>query len=319
MGKTILLTGAAGFIGTATALRMLKRGDRVIGVDNFDPYYSLAQKRANVAEIQALGADFKFLELDVCDTVRLERVFSEFRPQAVIHLAALAGVRASVDAPHRYVDVNLHGPLNLMQAAARHGRPNLVLASTSSVYGRTQRIPFVETDTADHPVSPYGATKRSMELMGYCFHQMHRLDITCPRFFTVYGPRNRPDMMPSLVMQSIETQKPLQVYGHGKVSRDWTYVEDIVSGVVAAADRRLGYEIVNLGRGQPTLLSDFVDILSELAGRRPNAQEADLPAADVQSSFASIDKARRLLGYQPQTTLREGLGHFYRWYQTRPR
>lgn len=311
---TILVTGAVGFIGTATSLRLLGRGDRVIGLDNFSDYYDPAQKRENLRELRAAGGDFQFIEGDIRSPETLEELFASAKPSAVIHLAAMAGVRASQENPGLYADVNLRGTLNLLDQAVAHGMPNFVLASTSSAYGNTEHVPFVETDPCDRPLAPYPATKRAAELLGYSYHHLHRLDVTALRFFTVYGPRNRPDMMPYLLMESMLKGTPIQLYQGGGVRRDWTFVEDIVSGIVAAADRRLGYEIINLGRGEPILLSDFVSELSQLTGKTPNSSAADLPAADVSLTYANIDKARRLLGYDPKTSVPAGLRAFYNWY-----
>lgn len=313
----ILVTGAIGFIGTATCRRLLGRGDRVIGLDNLCDYYDPAQKRANLRELSDAGGDFSFVEGDIRDVPTLAAIFSSNRLDAVIHLAAMAGVRASQENPGLYADVNFRGTLNLLDQAVLHGKPNFVLASTSSAYGTTDRVPFIETDPCDRPLAPYPATKRAAELLGYSYHHLHKLSVTALRFFTVYGPRNRPDMMPYLLMESMLKGTPIELYGGGSVRRDWTFVEDIVSGVVAAADRPLGYEIVNLGRGEPILLSEFVSELSKLSGKQPNATSAELPAADVSLTFANIDKARRLLDYDPKTSVPEGLRAFYDWYSAR--
>lgn len=314
---TILVTGAVGFIGTATCRRLLARGDRVFGLDNFSDYYSPAQKRDNLRELSGAGGDFTFVEGDIRSTETLSSLFAAAKPNAVIHLAAMAGVRASQDQPGLYADVNFRGTLNLLDQAVAHGKPTFVLASTSSAYGRTTQVPFVETDPCDHPLAPYPATKRAAELLAYSYHHLHKLDVTALRFFTVYGPRNRPDMMPYLLMESMLKGTPIELYGGGSVRRDWTFVEDIVSGVVAAADRPLGYEIINLGRGEPILLSEFVSELSQLSGKKPNSTSAELPAADVSLTFASIDKARRLLDYDPKTSVPAGLKAFYDWYSAR--
>jgi UDP-glucuronate 4-epimerase len=317
--KTVVVTGAAGFIGTATCSRLLGRGDRVFGLDNFCDYYSPAQKRKNLEELRSLGGDFHFVEGDIRDERTVQDVLKSAGPDALIHLAAMAGVRASADNPGLYADVNFRGTLNLLDAAVKTSRPTFVLASTSSAYGNTPIVPFVETDPCDRPLAPYPATKRSAELLAYSFHHLFGLSVAALRFFTVYGPRNRPDMMPYLLMESMLEGKPMQLYNGGNVRRDWTFVEDIVSGIVAAADTPLGYEIINLGRGEPILLSEFVNELALLSGKRPNAEASPLPAADVSLTFANIDKARRLLGYAPKTRLPDGLRAFYDWYVQRSR
>ena len=315
-GKTILVTGAAGFIGSHVAECLLARGDRVVGLDNFNDYYSPAQKREN-AHILLKDARFALVQGDVRDKALVKRLFSSHRFDAVVHLAAMAGVRASVDAPAYYFDVNLTGTMELLEATRSQGRPNFVFASTSSAYGRTERIPFVETDAADRPLAPYPASKRCAELLGHAYHHIHGVDFTALRFFTVYGPRNRPDMLPYLVMDSIRHNKEFALCEDGNMYRDWTYVSDIADGVVAAVDRRLGYEVINLGRGQPVLLRDFVKTLARLANKEPRFRKAPMPIADVHSTFANIDKARRLLGYQPRVSVDEGVQAFFTWYEKR--
>jgi UDP-glucuronate 4-epimerase len=232
----------------------------------------------------------------------------------------MAGVRASVEDPWRYYDVNLTGTLNLLetvrQQAAEAGAPpaNFVLASTSSAYGRTDVTPFIETDAADRPLAPYAASKRAAELLGFTYHHLHRLDFTALRFFTVYGPRGRPDMMAYKVLDSAYGGKEVPYYGGGQMYRDWTYVDDIAAGVIAAADRRLGYEIINLGRGEPVLLADFVGELERLSGRRPRLVSMPMIDADVSATCADIHKARRLLGYAPAIDVKVGVRRFFEWY-----
>lgn len=313
--KTILLTGAAGFIGSHTADRLLERGDRVVGLDNFNSYYSPSIKRRNIAALLS-NPEFDLIEGDVRDEGLLRRLFSRYHFDNVIHLAAMAGVRASVEEPGYYFDVNLMGTLKLLEACRVGGKPRFVFASTSSAYGRTDRIPFVETDNADRPLAPYPASKRAAELLGHAYHDMHGMHFTAVRFFTVYGPRNRPDMLPFLVMDSIRSGKEFPLYNDGEMFRDWTYVDDIVRGLIAAADKPLGYEVVNLGRGEPVHLGEFVKKLSLLAGAKAKYQKAPMPAADVQKTFASIDKARRLLDYRPSVSLDEGVRRFFDWYET---
>ncbi len=314
MGRTILVTGAAGFIGSHTTIALLRRGDRVVGFDNFNDYYDPARKRQNIEAIRAVGGDFVLIEGDIRDLRLVERVFSQHPFHAVAHLAAMAGVRVSVEDPWLYYDVNVTGTLNLLEAARRSSNPNFVFASTSSAYGRTEKVPFVETDTADRPLAPYPASKRGAELLGHSYHHIHGLDFTALRFFTVYGPRGRPDMMAYLVFESMRRGSPVPLFNGGHMYRDWTFVEDIVAGVVAATDRRLGYEVINIGRGEPVLLRDFVDGLEELTGKPANFVNAPMMAADVSYTYANVDKARRLLGYAPQVSVQEGVKRFYDWY-----
>jgi UDP-glucuronate 4-epimerase len=319
----ILVTGAAGFIGSHAAARLLRRGDDVIGLDNFDDYYSPERKRQNVREVSGEATrpgQFELVEGDIRDRALLARLFSTRAITAVVHLAAMAGVRASVADPWRYYDVNLTGTLNLLEAAreraaeTREAPANFVLASTSSAYGRTHVTPFVETDAADRPLAPYAASKRAAELLGFTYHHLHRVDFTALRFFTVYGPRGRPDMMAYKVLDSAYGGQEVPYYGGGQMYRDWTYVDDIVDGVIRAADRRLGYEIINLGRGEPVLLSEFVATLERLAGRKPHLVSAPMIDADVSATCADIEKARRLLGYAPQVSVETGVQRFFEWY-----
>jgi UDP-glucuronate 4-epimerase len=320
---TVLVTGAAGFIGSHAAARLLRRGDAVVGIDNFDPYYSPERKRLNVREVareaQSPG-QFELVEGDIRDRALLERLFREHPIRAVIHLAAMAGVRVSVENPWLYYDVNLTGTLNLLEAvrarAAQTGEApaNFVLASTSSAYGRTDVSPFIETDRADRPLAPYAASKRAAELLGFTYHHLHHLDFTALRFFTVYGPRGRPDMMAYKVLDSAFGGQEVPYYSGGEMYRDWTYVDDIVSGLVAAADRRLGYEIINLGRGEPVKLSDFVNTLERLAGKKPRLVSMPMTDADVSATCADIEKARSLLGYSPEVSVEQGVQRFFDWY-----
>ena len=311
----VLVTGAAGFIGSHTCVRLLERGDRVVGLDNLNDYYDPKRKEANLRAIQAVSSDrFEFVRGDIRDLELLEDCFSKQRFDAIAHLAAMAGVRASVEKPWLYYDVNLTGTLNLLELTRTHGLPNFAFASTSSAYGRTDKIPFVENDSADRPLAPYPASKRSAELLGYTYHHLHGIDFTALRFFTVYGPRMRPDMMAYKVFDSMRTGDEIPLYNGGNMHRDWTFVEDIVSGVTAALDRRLGFEVINLGRGETVLLKDFVDSLQALSGKKANLVDAPMMDADVAYTYADISKARSLLGYDPKTSVGEGVKRFYAWY-----
>lgn len=316
-GKTILVTGAAGFIGSHTAAHLLERGDRVLGLDNLNDYYDPARKRANLQELDRLpgSADrFTFVHGDIRDRALVRDLFAQHRFDAVAHLAAMAGVRISVEDPWLYYDVNLTGTLNLLDASHEHGRPNFVLASTSSAYGNTQQVPFIETDAADRPLAPYPASKRSAELLGHAYHHMHGLDFTALRFFTVYGPRGRPDMLAYKLLDAMRLGQPMPLYNGGQMHRDWTFVSDIVQGVVGALDRRLGYEIINLGRGEPVLLADFVRSIEALAGGTAPVTAEPMMRADVSYTYADISKARALLGYEPKVSVQDGVKRFFDWY-----
>lgn len=320
MAKTILVTGAAGFIGSHVAQALLKRGDRVVGVDNLNDYYAPAQKRANLAELHAHTAtseNFTFIEGDVRERALAPRLLAAHAFDAILHLAGMAGVRNSIQEPHLYLDVNVEGTLNLLEAVKSRPTVNFVFASTSSVYGANAPTPFVESDPCDRPLAPYAASKRAAEILGYTYHHLYQLNFTALRFFTVYGPRNRPDMMAYKVVDNIFFGREVPLYNQGQVWRDWTYVDDIVAGVVAAGDRPLGYEVINLGRGEPVLLADFVGRIEELTGRKAKFVPASLPATDIASTHADISKARRLLDYRPQISVPAGVERFWQWYQKR--
>lgn len=317
-----LVTGAAGFIGSHTCAALLARGDTVVGLDNLNDYYAPERKQSNVREIEALHStgQFTFVAGDIREVDTVSTLFTENDFDAVIHLAAMAGVRASIENPALYYSVNVDGTRVLLDAAARIGEnaqaPIFVLASTSSVYGKTQRIPFEEGDPCDRPLVPYSASKRAAEMMGFSYHNMFELDINVLRFFTVYGPRGRPDMMAYKVADSIRNGDEVPLYNGGQMYRDWTYVKDTVSGIVAAADHRLGYEVFNLGRGESVLLSDFIKLVEGRFGRQALLRPSNMPLGDVPRTAANIDKARRILGYDPQVGVSEGVEAFADWYES---
>ena len=328
MGKTILVTGAAGFIGSHAVEQLVKRGDRVIGLDNLNDYYDPARKEANLREVRELAlaqqwpGTFEFLKGDIRDRQLVADLFSDHHIDAIVHLAAMAGVRVSIDDPGLYYDVNVMGTLALLDAAVgRIGKrkseksPTFVFASTSSVYGNTKTVPFVPDDACDQPLAPYAASKRASEMLAYTYHHLHGLDATVFRFFTVYGPRGRPDMMAYKVLDNIFTGCEVPLYNNGNMYRDWTYVVDIVSGLVSAVDNPLGYEILNLGRGEPVLLSDFVKGIEELAGGAAHLTSTPMLDADIAYTFADISKTRQLLQYDPQVSVPEGVSQFWEWYQ----
>jgi UDP-glucuronate 4-epimerase len=321
VGKTILVTGAAGFIGSHTAAALLERGDRVVGLDNLNGCYSPARKQDNLRVLEEIGGSrFVFANGDIRERTFLRRVFLDYEFAGIVHLAALAGVRASIADPSLYYDVNVNGTLALLDMVAGRQaesavRPVFVLASTSAVYGKTEQIPFVESDPCNKPISPYAGTKRAAELLAYTYHHLYGIDCTVLRFFTVYGPRGRPDMMAYKVIDNIFFGQEVPLFNGGHMHRDWTYIADIVRGVVTAVDRPLGYEIINLGRGVPVLLADFVRLIERLAGRRANLVPAPMPDTDIPYTNADISKARRLLGYEPETSVEEGVRCLWEWYE----
>jgi UDP-glucuronate 4-epimerase len=309
-----LITGGAGFIGSHTTAALLSRGDQVACLDNFNDYYSPQRKRKNVSEFLD-NPDYRLYEGDIRDKERLKEVFAEEKPAKVIHIAAMAGVRPSIERPLLYEEVNVKGTLNMLEAAHRHRVTNFLFASSSSVYGGQEKVPFSEDDPITHPISPYAATKAAGELLCYTYHHLYSLNITCLRFFTVYGPKGRPDMAPYLFTKWVFEGAGLTMFGDGTTSRDYTYIDDIVSGVVAALDADLGYEIINLGNSQTVILGDFIALVEDLVGKKAHIVQEDMQLGDVPRTCADISKARRLLGYDPQTPVEEGMKHFVAWYR----
>jgi UDP-glucuronate 4-epimerase len=311
---TILVTGAAGFIGSTLVETLLQRGEQVVAIDNFNDYYDPARKRANIASFQHHHS-LSLYEADIGNTEVVEQIFAQHKPQAVAHLGAYGGVRYSIGRAKLYTEVNFVGTVNLLEAARQTGTEIFVFASTSSVYGNTTQLPFIETDPCNLPLAPYPASKKAAEVIGYTYYNLHQLNFTALRFFSVYGPRGRPDMMPYMVTDRIVKGEEIKLFDAGQLKRDWTYVDDIVSGIIAAMERPLGYEIINLGRGEPILMADFVEIIEDLVGKKAVLSTPPAPASEPKITFANIDKARRLLNYNPQTPVAEGLAQLWAWYQ----
>lgn len=311
---SILVTGAAGFIGSTLTEALLARGQHVVALDNFNDYYDPARKRANIVPFQD-HPNLHFYEQDFCDKAAVQQIFDEHQPTAVAHIGAYGGVRYSIGRADLYTQVNIAGTVNLLEAARHHHTKAFVFASTSSVYGHTDQIPFIETDPCNHPLAPYPASKKAGELMGYTYFNLHQLNFTALRFFSVYGPRGRPDMMPFMVTDRIVNGKEIKLFEAGQLYRDWTYVADIVDGIVAALQRPLGYEIINLGRGEPVLMADFVHIIEALVGQKAILSTPPAPASEPKYTRASIDKAQRLLDYNPCTPVAEGLAKLWDWYR----
>lgn len=314
--RTILVTGAAGLVGSHLCEVLLDEGHAVVGVDNFNDYYSVEQKRANVAGFLD-HKRFTLAETDIRDGDAMMTLFEQHRPAAVAHLAAMANVRYSIGRTPLYTDVNIVGSVNLLEAAKATGCGNFVFASTSSVYGHTEQLPFIEIDPCNHPLSAYPASKKAIELMGYTYHNLHDLNFTAVRFFSVYGPRARPDMMPFMITDRVFKGETITLFDGGAMKRDWTYVDDIVDGVRRAVHTPLGYEVVNLGRGEPVLMSDFVTIIEDLVGKKAVLETPPAPPSEPKITFANVDKARKLLGYDPQTDVRTGLERLWDWYRSR--
>jgi UDP-glucuronate 4-epimerase len=311
---TTLITGGAGFIGSQLAAALLQRGESLVLLDNFNDYYDPRMKRAN-AERLAANPNVTLIEGDVRDRALIDTIIAEHSVTHIAHMAAMAGVRNSVEEAALYFDVNVTGSLNLMEAARRHGVQQFVQASTSSVYGATTRIPFVEDDAADRPLAPYPASKRAAEIMAHSYHHLFGLNVTCLRFFNVYGPNGRPDMMPVKVIRAIQEDQPVTLFDAGRLSRDWTYIDDIVAGVVAALDRPLGYEVINLGCGAPLSMTDFVDYFEKLSGKTVERINVPAPASEPQITYCDNSRARLLLGFDPKVSVREGLERTWNWYR----
>ena len=311
---TYLITGGAGFIGSHVAEELLKRGERVIAIDNFNDYYDPAIKRRNAERLSNYDK-LTMIEGDVRDVALVEHLYREHGITHVAHLAAMAGVRSSVNQTRLYMDVNLTGTMNLLEAAKAAGVEQFVLASTSSVYGKTKTLPFVESDTADRPLAAYPASKRAAELLAHTYHNLFDMQVTVLRFFNVYGPAGRPDMMPWRLMQATKTGEQIRLFNGGDIQRDWTYIADTVDGVLAALDKPLGYEIINLGCGAPISLTDFVEIIEEYAGKSINTVSVPTPLSDPPITYCDNSKARQLLGFAPSIPIRDGLLRTWEWYR----
>jgi UDP-glucuronate 4-epimerase len=311
---SILVTGAAGFIGSHLTETLLKHGEDVVAIDNFNDYYDPARKRANVAAFKN-HPHLRLYEEDVRNAEAIAQIFAQHKPHAVAHLGAYGGVRYSIGRAKLYTDVNIVGTINLLEAARQTATEIFVFASTSSVYGHTTQLPFIETDPCNRPLAPYPASKKAGEVLGYTYHNLHQMNFTAVRFFSVYGPRGRPDMMPFMVTDRIVKGEEIKLFEAGQMKRDWTYIDDIISGVIAALERPLGYEIINLGRGEPVLMADFVNIIEDLVGKKAILTTPPAPASEPKITFANIDKAGQLLDYQPQTSVVDGLARLWAWYQ----
>ncbi len=308
----ILVTGAAGFVGSRLSRALCERGDSVVGLDNFDPYYEVALKHLHLRDLNGLPG-FQLHCLDLRDADALRELCERERFDAVAHIAAMAAVRYSVQHPLVYGQVNVQGTANLLDAARQTSNPRCVLASTGSVYGRDTPVPFREDAPAVSPLAPYPASKRAMELFAHSFAHLYGQRTTILRFFNVYGPHGRPDMMPWQWSQKIGRGEPITLFNAGHMKRDWTYIDDIVRGFILALDRNLEWEIINLGGGDPTENLEFVRILEGLVGREAIIENVPCPPSEPLETWASIDKARQLLGWAPQTRVEQGLARFVEW------
>lgn len=307
--STYLVTGAAGFIASHTCEALLKKGHRVVGVDNFDPYYSRELKEANLAAIRNAGDEFTFYEGDLADAEFVKILFEKERPETVIHLAAKAGVRPSIEDPAGYVRANILASQILLNQATKSRVKRFVMASSSSVYGNSPVVPFSETHDVNQQISPYAATKRAGELIAYAHHHLTKLPIANLRFFTVFGPRQRPDLAIQKFLKLVSEEKPIPFFGDGSTSRDYTFIDDIVAGILSAADRieEHGYRIWNLGGSSPVSLSEMVTTIGEVVGKEPILDKKPMQPGDVERTFADLTRSEKELGYKPTTSLKEGI------------
>jgi UDP-glucuronate 4-epimerase len=316
--RNILITGGAGFIGSHLIDRLLSEGDwRITVVDDFNDFYDPSIKRANI-EPYLSNENFKLIEADIRDFYSLEEVFHEGRFDCVVHLAARAGVRPSLTETRLYVETNINGTTNLLELARQHGVKQFVFGSSSSVYGENKKVPFSEDDPIFNPISPYAATKAAGELICHTYSHLYGMRIVCLRFFTVYGARQRPDLAIHKFARLIDAGKPIPVFGDGTTRRDYTYVDDIISGVRAAIDYEdSNYEVINLGESQTVELRDLISLLETALGKKANIDRQPTQPGDVPQTFADIAKARRLLHYHPQTQIKDGISLFIDWFRKR--
>jgi UDP-glucuronate 4-epimerase len=329
----ILVTGAAGFIGSTLALRLLQRGDRVVGLDNLNDYYDVSLKEARLARLRACPG-FEFEHADIADRERIARLFAQQRFDAVMHLAAQAGVRHSIENPGAYIDANLVGFANVIEGARRSKAGHFVYASSSSVYGANAKLPFAEDDNIDHPVSLYAATKKANELIAHSYAHLYRLPCTGLRFFTVYGPWGRPDMALFKFARGILAGVPIPVFNRGEMVRDFTYVDDIVEGVVRVIDRpaqpdpvwtalaptpsssNAPYRIYNIGNNQPVKLMRYIEVLEQCLGRKAKLDLQPLQAGDVPETVADVSRLEAAVGFKPATSIETGIERFVEWYRS---
>lgn len=329
--QKILVTGAAGFVGFHTALRLCGEGKQVFGLDNMNDYYDVSLKQARLAELQKQD-NFQFLEAGLEDQSAVEAVFADFKPDTVIHLAAQAGVRYSIDNPRAYVSSNLVGFVNILEGCRHHDVKHLTFASSSSVYGANTKVPFEVSDSVDHPVSLYAATKKSNELMAHSYAHLYRLPCTGLRFFTVYGPWGRPDMAYFKFTQKIMAGEPIDVFNNGDMQRDFTYIDDIVEGVIRTAAQpaevneewdaanpdtassNAPYKLYNIGNNNPVQLMEMISTLEEALGKKAIVQMKPMQAGDVYATYADINALQEAVGFSPSTPLKEGLEKFALWY-----
>ena len=307
----ILVTGAAGFIGSHLCERLVANGRPVVGVDNFDDFYDPQIKRQNIARCLE-KEDFRLVEADIRDSAAMAQAIAG-GVEIIVHLAAKAGVRPSIAQPLLYNDVNINGTLVLLELAKEHQIEKFIFASSSSVYGNNEKVPFSEDDNVDFPISPYAATKKAGELICHTYHHLCGMSVTCLRFFTVYGPRQRPDLAIHKFAKLIKRGEPVPVYGDGSMMRDFTYIDDIIDGTVAAIDKCGGFNIYNLGESHPIKVNDLIAEIENALGKKATKEYLPLQPGDVERTYADVTKACRDLAYDPKTDIRTGLANFTEW------
>jgi UDP-glucuronate 4-epimerase len=310
-----LVTGGAGFIGSHLCDRLLRSGHAVWVLDDLNPFYSVAIKKRNLSDLQALGKPFTFFQADITELEPLEDLFGRVKFDQMIHLAARAGVRPSLAEPALYQRVNVEGTVNLLEAARKHGVNKVTLASSSSVYGVNAKVPFSESDPIFSAISPYAASKLACEALGHTYHHVYGMDVAMLRFFTVYGPRQRPDLAIHKFAKLIAEGKPIPVFGDGSTARDYTYADDIVDGIIACTNRKFGFEIFNLGESQTVRLSYLINLLEEAVGKKAVIDRQPPAPGDVPITYADISKARKMLDYNPSVKIEKGIPRFVQWFR----
>lgn len=313
--KTIVVTGAAGFIGSHVCDRLIQEGRQVVGIDNFNDFYDPQIKKSNIQHLKKKPR-FKIIKSDIRKLGVFDQIFEESKVDGVIHLAARAGVRPSLEDPKLYWDVNVMGSLNLLESMKQHQVKQLVFASSSSVYGDRQNGPFKENDNTDYQISPYGASKKALEVLTATYSSLYGIQTTGLRFFTVYGPRNRPQMACSNFMQAIHANKPITKYGDGTTGRDYTFIDDIVDGIILALNNPFDYEIINLGNSSPILLNQLIETVEQVTNKKAEIISKPIQAGDVTYTYADISKAKKLLNWHPATSFKEGIELLYDWYKS---
>lgn len=306
------MTGGAGFIGSNLTDKLLSEGNSVIVIDNFDNFYDRKIKENNLMNALSYN-NFKLIEGDIRDKNILAKIFSENKIDIVFQLAAKVGVRPSIKEPELFFEVNVNGTLNILEAMKRYGVKKLIFASSSSIYGNNKKVPFSEKDNVDLPISPYAATKKACELLNYTYHHLYGFNIYNLRFFTVYGPRQRPDLAIHKFAQLILTGEPIPVFGNGNTSRDYTYIDDIIQGIMSAIKKVKGYEIINIGESKTITLSNLIAIIENTVGEKAIVNRLPIQPGDVEKTFADISKAKQLLGYNPKTNIEDGIKKFVEW------